>query len=96
MPSVLSLCAYVIGLFAGGTSSTELIAGAALAAVSLLAIAVSFHVAAGRLPGTGRPARLHSAAVREHTRGARLPRLRDPDAAGRARPRAPSARPSAA
>lgn len=100
MPAVLasawSLWAYALGLVAGGTSSTELIAGAALAAASLLAVAISVHLAASRPFGAGRPARLPTAALGDRARRARLPRLCDPDAPGRARPRAPSARPSAA
>jgi hypothetical protein len=96
LASAWSLWAYALGLIAGGTSPTELIAGATLAAASLLAVAISVHLAAGRLYGAGRAARLRTAALGERARCARLPRLRDPDAPGRIRPRAPSARASAA
>jgi hypothetical protein len=96
MASAWSLCAYALGLVAGGTGPTELIAGAALAAASVLAVAIWAHVATGALSGSGYPLRRRTAAPRERLRPARLPRLRDPDAAGRTRPRAPSARPSAA
>ena len=100
MPGVLasawSLWAYALGLVADGANSTELITAAALAVASVLAVAMSDHLAASRLFGASRPARLRTAALGERARRARLPRLRDPDASGRARPRAPSARPSAA
>jgi len=91
-----NLWAYALGLLAGGTSSTELIAGAALAAASLLAVAISVHLTASRLFDAGRPARLRAAALSDHARRGRLPALCDPDAPGRTRPRAPSARLSAA
>ncbi len=95
LASVWSLWAYALGL-AAGTSSTELIAGAALAAASLLAVAIAVHLAVSRLSGADHPARLRPAALGDLARRTRLPRLRDPDAAGRVRPRAPSARPSVA
>jgi len=95
LASVWSLCAYALGLVTGGTGSTELIAGAAVAAATLLAIAIWVHVATGGLLAAGYRLRRRPA-PRERARPARLPRLCDPDAAGRARPRAPSARPSVA
>jgi hypothetical protein len=94
--SAWRLWAYALCLVAGGTDSTELIAGAALAAASLLAAAIAVHLAVSRLSGAQHTARVRTATLGDHARRVRLPRLRDPDAAGRARPRAPSPRPSAA
>ncbi|WP_307854373.1 DUF6412 domain-containing protein [Micromonospora sp. C31] len=69
-----------------------LLAGAALAAVALLAVAFAAHVAGVvDAPRAGR-----SAALRARARRRRVPRQVDPDAAGRPRPRAPGPRPSAA
>jgi hypothetical protein len=96
LASAWGLCAYALGLVAGGIGSTELIAGAALAAATLLAAAIWVHVATGGLLAVGYPRRRRATVPRERVRPARLPRLCDPDAPGRARPRAPSARPSAA
>lgn len=67
--------------------------GGALAfvAVALLA-ALALRAVGVRLPAVT-PARLAAGARRAEYRGA--PRLRDPDAQGRPRPRAPSAAPAA-
>ncbi|MGC5309545.1 DUF6412 domain-containing protein [Micromonospora zamorensis] len=70
----------------------DLLAGAALTALVLLAVvlAARVHDRAGT-PGAGP----RSAGLRARSRGRRVPRQIDPDAAGRPRPRAPG-RPSAA
>ncbi|MCM0675880.1 DUF6412 domain-containing protein [Micromonospora phytophila] len=68
----------------------ELLAGAALVLLAaLLAVQVAL---AGGSPRVGRRA----VALRASSRRCRVPRLVDPDAAGRPRPRAPGAYPSAA
>ena len=70
----------------------------AVAAIALAGLVLAFLAHGARLasamsasPLTGR-----SAALSEKSRGARFQRQRDPDAAGRPRPRAPSAVPAAA
>ena len=86
------------GLFAMLTGSTpaELaataVAGAALVAMLVLLTSLSrvSRVAAGV------PALRQVSALRERSWRAAFQRQRDPDAAGRARPRAPSAAPAAA
>ncbi|MEU7610456.1 DUF6412 domain-containing protein [Micromonospora sp. NPDC049204] len=71
---------------------TDLLAGAALTALVLLAVVLAARVL-GRsgTPGTGP----RWAGLRARSRGRRMPRQIDPDAAGRPRPRAPG-HPSAA
>jgi hypothetical protein len=61
---------------------------AVVAAALLIAVAIALPVPAPAAPAT----RLSARRARPTTR----PRLTDPDAAGRPRPRAPSARPAAA
>jgi hypothetical protein len=80
----------------GATGSTELLAGSALAAAALLAIAVSRYVAGRPHWRAASPGIKTVAPARERRRPTRAPRACDPDAAGHARPRAPSALPSAA
>lgn len=70
----------------------------AIAAVALIATLVAV-VAHGRLTGSAIPAGpllRRAVALRRKSWGAVFQRQRDPDAAGRARPRAPSAAPAAA
>ncbi|MER7890615.1 DUF6412 domain-containing protein [Micromonospora sp. NPDC094482] len=70
-----------------------LLAGAALGAAVLLATLLAARaLVLGAAPRTIRRA----AALRARARHRRVPRQVDPDAPGRARPRAPGARPSAA
>jgi hypothetical protein len=72
---------------------------AAVLAVAVLAVAVAGCLAAGAgLAGarTGLPALRRVAALREKSWRVAFLRQRDPDARGRARPRAPSAAPAAA
>jgi hypothetical protein len=81
------LWAYTV-LMSFPVNPAELLAGAVLAGA---VVAVSGLVAA-RLAGWMRPASgaaRMATAVRQRIRGARLPRLYDPDAKGRPRPRAP-------
>ncbi|GAB7050292.1 DUF6412 domain-containing protein [Catenuloplanes indicus] len=76
-----------------GSSPAEMIA---LAAAGLVAVVLAIHLATGRLCGPGYPAPHRGAAMRVRALNTRTPRLRDPDAAGRSRPRAPAALPSVA
>ncbi|MET8309230.1 MULTISPECIES: DUF6412 domain-containing protein [unclassified Micromonospora] len=71
---------------------TDLLAGAALTTLALLAALLAARVL-GRMspPGTGR----RWVGLRARSRGRQVPRQVDPDAAGRPRPRAPG-HPSAA
>lgn len=94
LAGVGALWAYAFGQFpAGGTGSAELITGTL--AVALLAVAITLRLAhLGLLP----PSRVVCRRVsvpRGSDRRVRTPRVLDPDAAGRPRPRAPSAYPSA-
>jgi Family of unknown function (DUF6412) len=70
----------------------------ALAAVALTGMLVAFMAHGGRIAAavTARPLTGRAAALREKSWSAAFQRQRDPDAAGRARPRAPSAVPAAA
>jgi hypothetical protein len=73
------------------TPSAVLFAAAALAVAGLVILAAR-HPAPHRAPD----GRVRSVALRERAGRAVFLRLRDPDAAGRPRPRAPSARAGAA
>ena len=77
----------VLQLASPAARPTELVAGAALVVVGLLAVAVAARLTAGRSATVVRLAHRRAAALRRRPR--RLPRLIDPDAAGHARPRAP-------
>jgi Family of unknown function (DUF6412) len=70
----------------------------ALAAIVLTGILVAFIAHGARIAAavTARPLTGRAAALREKSWCAAFQRQRDPDAAGRARPRAPSAVPAAA
>jgi Family of unknown function (DUF6412) len=77
------------------TASASVLAIAAVALAGAL-LAVLAHA---RLPGsavTAGPLLRRAIALRRKSWGAAFQRQRDPDAAGRARPRAPSAAPAAA
>ncbi|MFI7573597.1 DUF6412 domain-containing protein [Micromonospora sp. NPDC049497] len=95
MPGVPGL---LLGLWAGTLTQlvvfadrpAEFLAGAALALVAAL---LTVHLAAAAVaPRAGRRA----SRLRAWVRRRRVPRQVDPDAAGRPRPRAPGAHPSAA
>ena len=70
----------------------------ALAAVAVTGMLVAFLAHGGKIAAavTSRPLTGRAAALREKSWSAAFQRLRDPDAAGRTRPRAPSAVPAAA
>jgi hypothetical protein len=72
-----------------GSSSAQFALGLAVVAAALLAVA-----AAAGLPVLPAPLAAAVGQVRR-SRPARIPRLLDPDAAGRPRPRAPTVRPAA-
>jgi hypothetical protein len=73
----------------GTSSSSQLVLGlAAVAAAMLVVLAAAVLAVPAPLPAAAGPARGVRARVR------RLPRLLDPDAAGRPRPRAPTACPA--
>jgi hypothetical protein len=74
----------LVGLAAFADQPVSVLAGL------LAALAVAFLAGAGPLT-TGRPAQIQAASLRQRARHAAVPPLRDPDAPGRARPRAPSA-----
>jgi len=70
----------------------------ALAAIGLTGMLIAFLAHGARIAEavTARPLTGRAAALREKSWSAAFQRLRDPDAAGRARPRAPAAVPAAA
>ena len=78
---------------APGSGPAEMLA---LAAAGLVAVILTVHLATGGLRGPGHPVPHRGAAMRARALSARTPRLRDPDAAGRSRPRAPATSPSVA
>jgi hypothetical protein len=74
----------LLGLAAFADQPASVLAGA------LAALVVAFLASDAHLP-IGRPAHVQATALRQRARRAGVPPLRDPDAPGRARPRAPSA-----
>jgi hypothetical protein len=70
----------------------------AIAALVLAGLALAFVAHGARIAAavTARPLSGRACALREKSRGAVFQRLLNPDAAGRIRPRAPSAAPAAA
>jgi hypothetical protein len=70
----------------------------AFAAIVLAGLALAFLAHGARIAAavTARPLSGRACALREKSRGAVFQRLLNPDAAGRTRPRAPSAAPAAA
>ena len=94
MRARLALALFLPALFIalpGGTSALGL-ATAFTASLAALFLAVALHV---RLPATA-PTHVRAISLRERARLATFLRLRDPDAAGRTRSRAPSAAQAAA
>lgn len=92
---VVGWWAYALAhLVTAATQPAELLAGAAVAAATLLAVAVAVHLVTA-WPGAANAAR-RGRTIRDRARRARIPRQLDPDAAGRPRPRAPSVLLSAA
>jgi hypothetical protein len=80
----------LLGLQSPVSSSSHLVLGLAMVAAALLIV-----VAAAGLRFAPPPAAVWSRAIERRARISRLPRLLDPDAAGRPRPRAPTTRPTA-
>nr|WP_202523804.1 DUF6412 domain-containing protein [Kitasatospora sp. SID7827] len=66
------------------------------AALLLLAATVAVSLTSARLPGARTPAAVHAAALRRRAYRTAYLSPRDPDAPGRARPRAPGRCPAAA
>lgn len=89
------LWAYALLHLAGPGEPGQLVVGAAVGAATLLAVAVAARTAVGRLTELLVPAGRTLRGWRR-TRRSRPARLFDPDAAGRPRPRAPSAVPPVA
>ena len=105
MTSVGSLLAVLAGLVRDLTQlamtpsaltavATAILAGAVFAAVLVLLTSVAGHRDGSRTAGA--PMIRRVSALRDKSWRAAFLRQRDPDAAGRARPRAPSAAPAAA
>jgi hypothetical protein len=84
---------YVVGLLAD-VGPGGLLAGSAAAGVLLVAVLAARALLVGAVDRPDR-ATTHQG-LRERARTVRVPRHRDPDAAGRSRPRAPTTAPAAA
>lgn len=78
------------------TSPGALLAFASVLAASLLVVLLVSHAHGGELALWSSPVRGRATALRERSRRAAFLRLRDPDARGRRRPRAPGSRSLAA
>ncbi|WP_370947355.1 DUF6412 domain-containing protein [Amycolatopsis sp. cg5] len=78
------------------TSPGALLAFASVLAASLLVVLLVSHAHGGELTLWSSPVRGRATALRERSRRAAFLRLRDPDARGRRRPRAPGPRSLAA
>jgi hypothetical protein len=92
---LLSLIGQLTGVWQNVATPGGLLAVAALVLAGLLALTVA-RMAATAAALTVAPMRRRAAAIRQKSWSARFQRLTDPDAAGRARPRAPGAVPAAA
>ena len=84
------------GLAPFAAQPANLVALAAVLATAALAMAVAIRLVLHPQPGAGPRVRVPAAALRERIRRRSVPRLCDPDARGRRRPRAPSVYLSAA
>jgi hypothetical protein len=80
----------MLGLHTPASSSSHLVLGLAVVVAALIVV-----VAAAGLRVAALPAAVWSIAVGRRARTTTLPRLLDPDAAGRPRPRAPTPGPTA-
>lgn len=89
--SALSALSAVLSTFAipGGGVGLATVATVA-AAAGLLLILLVHHVHGGAADPTATPSRIMAAGLRDRSRRTARLRLRDPDSAGRTRPRAPS------
>lgn len=83
-------------LFTGPVTAMGLLAVVSVVAGTLLVVLVVHHAHGGQLDLLGSPIRGRASALREQSRRAAFLRLRDPNARGRSRPRAPGLRSSAA
>jgi hypothetical protein len=83
-------------LFAGPATTMGLLAVVSVVTGTLLVVLVVHHAHGGQLDLLGSPIRRRVSALREQSRRAAFLRLRDPNARGRSRPRAPGLRSSAA
>ncbi len=84
----------LVAALAGADSPGPL--GALTAGLAVAAGLTLLAVVLVRLAPAAAPAQVRTVRLREHSRQAAFLRLRDPDAPGRTRPRAPSARSTAA
>ncbi|MEV7230479.1 DUF6412 domain-containing protein [Polymorphospora sp. NPDC051019] len=88
--SLMGLWAFALAQFAAHSAHpAELLAGATVVVAALLAVAVAVHLVVAGPRGADESTRT-GATLRERARRRSLPRLLDPDAAGRPRPRAPA------
>jgi hypothetical protein len=89
--SVLSALSATLGAFAipGGIVGLATVATVA-AAAGLLLILLVHHVHSGSADSAATSSRIMAAGLRDRARRTARLRLRDPDSAGRTRPRAPS------
>jgi hypothetical protein len=95
LSGLLTLIGQLTGVWQSVATPSGLLAVGALVLAGLLALAVA-RMAATAAALTVAPMRRRAAAIRQKSWSARFQRLTDPDAAGRARPRAPGAVPAAA
>ncbi|GAA1964088.1 DUF6412 domain-containing protein [Amycolatopsis minnesotensis] len=86
---VLTLPVTLGALLLADPANPLAVAGVALLAAFTVTVAVA--VLEGRLDPPDAPPRVRAMALRQRAARSRFLRLRDPDAAGRPRPRAPSA-----
>jgi hypothetical protein len=90
---LIQLGGYLLGLGYGAASPRDLLA---LTAVALVGIAVALLAYGAGAPAVAGPLMARVAALRDKAWSAAYQRQLDPSAAGRSRPRAPSAAPAAA
>ncbi|WP_282205780.1 DUF6412 domain-containing protein [Kitasatospora fiedleri] len=91
-PLLLALLRVLTGDLPAGPGALT----AAAALLLLAAVATGAALAAARVPGARTPAAVHAGALRRRAYRTAYLAPRDPDAPGRARPRAPGQPPAAA
>ena len=99
LASLVGVLTQLVGYGQVGNQAAPLASGLmALAAIALAGMLVAILAHGARIAAavTARPLTGRAAALREKSWSAAFQRQRDPDAAGRPRPRAPSAVPAAA
>lgn len=89
--ATLWLSGVLWSLWDTGTNPAALLGVAAVAVTGLAVLTITRALTVRRPGGGTGPVTARATALRRRAHGMRLPRLRDPDAAGRPRPRAPSA-----